>query len=105
MTLYIRTQTGRQYHIDEHSYIIRLDQPGFRPSGQWRMIGIRHVRMRRLCMTTSQVRRAYYPSTVWPTEKPALLYKNGKPQWQLVDYDHGSYRTWGDGIVAIERVE
>lgn len=108
MTLYIRTKYGDQHHVLDTGDIVRLDQPGFKPSGQWKMLGIKHVR-RNEVMTLSQVRRAYGPSEVMPEAKPALLFKNGNPQWTMVDLDHGTKRVWGNtkyhGIADIRRID
>lgn len=100
MILYIRCKSGMQYDILEDGSIKRLDQVGFMPSGQWKMRGIRHVRLRK-AYTLSELRRAYCGSTVMPTDKPTLLYKNGKPQYYIADTDHGTNRIMCDGILHI----
>ena len=101
MTLYIRTKQGNQYHIEDTGDIRRLDIPDFQPSDQWKMQGLVHVRHKRRVITLCQLRRAYNHSDVWPEPIPELLYKNGKPQWRVIDLDHGTTRVWGDGVVAI----
>jgi hypothetical protein len=30
-----------------------------------------------------------------------LLYKNGSPQYTIVDLDHGTRRYWGDGVISL----
>jgi hypothetical protein len=107
MKLYIRTKSGSQYHITEGGFIVRLDIAGFKPSGEWKMRGLVHVRYTRydrVAITLSQLRRAYGPSKVMPEAKPALLYKNGKPQWYIADTDHGTNRVMCDGVIVIRKV-
>ena len=84
--LCLRTPYGSQYHIYENGNIKRLDQPSFVPSGDWKMLGIEHVR-----------RSCFIPLADLFEHIPAnLLYKNGKPQWTVRDLDHGSQRSWGN---------
>ena len=104
MTLYIRTQSGHQYHVLDTGDIVRLDIEGFQPSGQWKMQGIRHCKRTRDVLTLGTIRRAFGPSEVWPTKRPELLYKNGKPQWRMIDLDHGTTREWSDGITEIRKL-
>jgi hypothetical protein len=90
---YVRAKYGDQYHIDGDGKIIRLDIPGFEPSGQWLMVGLRHVHKREF------IPLAKLES--WLKSKPALLYKNGNPQYRVRDFDHGSMREWGNGVADI----
>ena len=99
MTLYLRTQSGYSYEITEEGWIKRLDMD-FTPSESWVMLGLQHCHQRRV-ITLSELRRGYGPSQVWPTSMPDLLYKNGKPQWRVVDRDHGTRRVWSDGPTTI----
>lgn len=95
--LYIRTKYGDEYHVTEpEGNIIRLDQPGFKPSGDWKLLGIQHV-----------LRSQFIPLNQL-TDRTLLClplrYKNGNPQYTVRDLDHGSTRVWGHGIVAIQRL-
>ena len=65
-------------------------QPEF--SGEWRMMGLQHVK-----------RSEYIPLTKLAERLPTLtlLYKNGKPQYTVVDLDHGTRRSWGDGVSSL----
>jgi len=94
--LYIRTQQGHQYHVNEKGEIIRLDMPGFKPSGGWLFLGLQHVK-KNWFIPLSQLTPAMLQSL-----RPQLLYKNGKPQWTARDRDHGTMREWGDGVAAIQ---
>jgi hypothetical protein len=101
--LYIRTQSGAQYHVNEKAEIIRLDMPGFQPSGQWLMRGLRHVKKTSLRIPFNEITRERLKEmdpTLYATGQ--FLYKNGKPQWTVDDYDHGTLRTWGDGVKIIQ---
>lgn len=58
------------------------------PSGEWRVVGavmfnnFGHV-----------VARAYLADILAGNIKD-WQYKNGKQKWHVIDYDHGTYRTW-----------
>lgn len=103
MTLRVVTESGKYYDILDTGDIKRLDMPGFVPSGQWKMLGMKHV-SRNSYMTLSEIRRALLPSEVMPTPMPILRYKNGRGQWLMIDYDHGTRRQWGDRISDIHIV-
>jgi hypothetical protein len=87
--LYICTKYGNQYHVNDKAEITRLDQVGFQPSEQWHLLGIRHVKMTNLIIPFGDIPR-------WLSENPPLLYKNGNPQWTIIDMDHGTPRIWGN---------
>ena len=100
MKLYIRTPYGNEYHVLENGNIQRLDGMHVANDG-WRILGIQHVR-----------RNEFIPlSTLLHTQILGAiprLYKNGKPQWTVVDMDHGTKRVWGNtqyhGIAVISHV-
>lgn len=104
MILEFRTEHGDYYRVTEEGYIRRMDMPNMAPSSQWRFEGLKHCR-KRLVLTRSQVRRMFGPEpSIMGEITPPLLYKNGKPQWRVIDFDHGSYRVWGEGVTAIYAV-
>ena len=95
MKMYLRTKCGDQYHILENGDIVRLDQKDFQPSGQWKMLGIHHVK-----------RNEFIPlNFIEPDANFPWTYKNGNPQWTVVDVDRGTRRIWGntkyDGIETL----
>jgi len=99
--IHFSTPYGDHYDVTASGNIIRLDQPDFEPSGQWKLVGLRHVKR-----TTEFIR--FERIAEWLKTKPELTFKNGKPQYTVVDYDHGSRRVWGNtqyhgvrGIYAI----
>ena len=99
--LYIRTQSGQQYHVNEKGEIIRLDCR-FGPSSTWTMRGLRHVRKTNLFISFTEITPKLLHEmdpTLYATGQ--FLYKNGKPQWTIDDLDHGTRRTWGDGVQII----
>jgi hypothetical protein len=44
IVLRLATPHGDYYDITESGNIVRLDIPGFSPSGQWKFLGLSHVR-------------------------------------------------------------
>jgi len=88
MVLNIDTPYGDHYKVDSNGNIIRMDMPDFKPSGEWRMLGITHVKRNYTiplnCITPQLLKGLI------------LLWKNGKPQWTILDYDHGTKRVWGN---------
>lgn len=96
MPLTIRTPYGNQYRIYENGNIERMDMPGM-ISGQWKMLGISHVK-----------RSHFIPLSELLNGKIPLeqVYKNGNPQWTVRDLDHGTTREWGNTKVhGIARIE
>src|SRR3954470_10686195 len=100
IVLRIATKYGEYYDITESGNIIRLDQPGFKPSGQWKLRGIVEARYGRMIARFQGM--AIFD---WLDEKPELLFKNGNPRYTIADFDHGTNRTWGNikshGIAGI----
>jgi hypothetical protein len=86
--LYLSTPYGNHYRIEANGNIVRLDIPGFKPSGEWRFLGLKSVRTRQ-----------FIPFASLTPEKVAQLnykFKNGKPRWTVRDWDHGAIREWGN---------
>ncbi len=83
----ISTPHGDQYLIHEDGQIERSDGRNLPLSGQWKLLGIEHVK-----------RREFIPfADLLAGKRPdAILYKNGNPQWTVRDNDHGAVRTWGN---------
>ena len=95
----LRTRYGDRYYIHSNGNIERTDMK-FAPSGQWKVIGIQHVKDSR-----------YVPFdrlSDFLASNPTMTYKNGNPQWTVRDFDHGSTRVWGNtkyhGISSIRVV-
>jgi hypothetical protein len=95
----ITTNRGDVYKIDADGNIIRTDIEGFQASGEWKLVGIEHVRSYRRFVRAEHI-------ADWLKKSPQLLYKNGNPQWTIRDLDHGTIRSWGNtryhGIRSIE---
>ena len=87
MKLEIITPYGNRYLIHANGDIERTDIPGFKPSGQWRLIALSHVKRREIVSLASLL-SGHVPAP--------LLYKNGRPQWTVRDFDHGTIREWGN---------
>lgn len=86
MTTYRLNAPRGAYRILENGNIIRLDIPGFTPSGQWKFLGLSHAR-RNLFVPFPQCFNAPLPLP--------LNWKNGNAQWTVRDLDHGTAREWG----------
>lgn len=103
MKLYIRTVMGHQYHIHESGDIQRLDMypsnTPFIPSGQWKMIGIRHIK--KSILVELRTLLTNIPEIL---NGSSIRYKNGKSQYTLIDLDHGSIRMWGDRIAEVRHI-
>jgi hypothetical protein len=86
MTTFYRLDTAcGSYHVLQNGDIVRLDIPGFKPSGQWKFLGLCHAR-----------RNLFVPFPgcfARPLPFP-LNWKNGRAQWRVVDLDHGTRREW-----------
>lgn len=84
----IMTAYGNTYRIKANGDFVRTDIPGFKPSGQWKLLGIHHVKM--------NVFIPFKSLTPARVSRLPLLYKNGHPQYTIVDLDHGTRRVWGN---------
>ena len=104
--LVITTPRYDTYYVDENGCITRDIQytnqsPLVRtkPSGEWKLVGVRHVR-KNIFIPLSKLTQEKIDSIQW-------LYKNGNPQYTVVDLDHGTHREWGNtkyhGIKWIRR--
>lgn len=83
--LHISTPYGDHYEVNASG---QISYPGLKPSGQWRMLGIQHVKA-----------NFFIPFAQLTPERVknlTLLYKNGHPQWTVRDSDHGTTRVWGN---------
>lgn len=90
MELSISTPYGDNYTIDDNGNIIRNDIQGFTPSGQWKMLGLSHVK-RNEFIPLKEINQALLDTL-------QLRYKNGNPQYTVRDYDHGTIREWGNTV-------
>lgn len=99
MKLEITTPRGDRYIIHANGDIERTDLAGFKPSGQWRLVALSHVKRREI-VPLPMLLAGKFPAP--------LLYKNGTPQWTVRDYDHGTIREWGNtryhGVKSIRRM-
>lgn len=104
--LVITTPRYDRYYVDENGYITRDIQytnqsPPVRtkPSGGWEMVGVRHVH-KNIFIPLSELTQGKIDSIQW-------RYKNGNPQYTVVDCVHGTRREWGNtrchGIKWIHR--
>lgn len=87
--LTITTPYGNRYIIHDNGNIERTDIPGFEPSGQWKLLGIKPCYGNDGFIPLAQI------TTGWLAANP-LTYKNGNPRYTGVDVDHGTRREWGN---------
>lgn len=99
--LELRKPNGDRYIIHDNGDIERTDIPGFKPSGQWKMLGLVGIGRKRYVPLERITRE-------WLAEN-ALRFKNGKPRWTVRDLDHGTMREWGNtdhhGVASIRVIE
>ena len=86
---HLTTRSYRYFDINEKGYI-KSENWNF--SGQWQMLGLQHVK-----------RNEFIPFEKLAELLPTLTlqYKNGNPQYTVVDLDHGTRRHWGDGVISL----
>ena len=66
-----------------------------KPSGQWKLVGIRHVRKTSLFIPLERLLTgdwSFLQDGRWRFKT------SGNPQWTVEDLDHGTRRRWGRGI-------
>lgn len=86
--LNILTPYGNHYKVDSNGNIIRTDIKGFKPSKQWKFMGLSHVKRPDFIPLSSLTPKFFDGfNTCW---------KNGNPQWTVRDWDHGTIREWGN---------
>lgn len=97
----ITTKLNRKYLVVDHrgnplhGAIIRLDMP-FRPTEQWAARCIHNSRG----TYVGEWRSLFIDGTF----ENVVTFKNGNPKYYLGDYDHGSIRSWGDGLMSVTPV-
>lgn len=89
MYLHISTPYGNRYTIDSQGRFSRDDlHSPF--SDTWILKGIAHVRNTTFRIPLDEL---FKPGCI---ESLNLLYKNGHPQYTVIDIDHGTTRLWGN---------
>ena len=100
-TYEITTACGDMYFIHENGDIERTDLEGFKPSGRWKMLGLRGVYHGRF--TSRFVPLAEVPILLAKGE--SLRCANGVPRFTIEDLDHGTRRIHGNckyhGVASI----
>lgn len=86
--LHILTPYGSHYKVDKNGNIIRTDIKDFEPSGDWKFVGISHVKQNWII--------PFEELTKERLNNLNILWKNGNPQWTVRDLDHGTTREWGN---------
>ena len=83
------------YCLTREGYIFGGPHNIASPSGQWRAVRLQHVVK---TTWTLDIQHVINSSDGWEIYKRHELFKNGRSQWHLIDYDHGSYRRWGSRV-------
>lgn len=101
LAYWIRTPYGNTYDVTKDGYIVRTDMT-LHPSAQWRLIGLQELR------ATDRLSTRIIPFESlghFIDSIPSLTFNNGQPRYTVIDFDHGTQRTWGNtryhGISAI----
>ncbi len=86
--LYLHAPRG-YYIIHPNGNVERTDM-AFTPSGQWKMVGLVH-------------RNAHSLANMIPLSQITPEWVNGHrlADYRVVDWDHGTYRSWGDKTLSI----
>jgi len=84
--LHFGTPYGDYYYVTKEGYIVR--HPNDTPSTKWVFLGLSHVKRRH------HIPRVALTPEFLKTFNPC--WKNGKPQWTVMDLDHGTRGEWGN---------
>ncbi len=94
----ITTPYGDTYTTDDDGNVIESRNGKHTGDGKWRILGLVPVGSSR-CFPIPLSEAVHMDG---------LLYKNGNPRFTVVDFDHGSYRQWGNtkhhGVKSVTRV-
>lgn len=86
----LTTPYGNRYYIHDDDVIERADQPGTQ-SGQWRFVAVA-----RTDGFAFGCRANVSLSDLADGREPVRFKRSGNPRFTVIDYDHGSHRTWGN---------
>lgn len=95
MTYYLHDEKNTAYRLDARGRIFGGPNKISSPSGEWRAVKLQHVTRTRWILDIVHVLTT---SDGWEIYKRHERFKNGKSQWRLIDYDHGSNRVWGSRV-------
>ena len=90
-SLVITTPYGKTYKVDEQGRITRGDMKDMKPSNEWLFIGL--VRTNAV---SQRVDIRFQDITPEMLKELSLTYKNGNPRYTAMDWDHGTYSSWGN---------
>lgn len=86
-------RNGTYYHVGTDGCISYTHADGFKvQSSDWRLVGA--VEYKTVFGNTVVVRHYTFKDIV--EKKVPWKYKNGKQRCYVKDYDHGSFRVWGN---------
>jgi hypothetical protein len=93
MRLYtLKTEQGHWYHIHANGNIERGDGQNGNGSDSWTLVGLKH---------TKRNETIRFEDLVTQLPKLAVRFKNGKGQYTMLDYDHGTMRRWSARITEL----
>lgn len=94
----IQTESLKYYNIHDNGNIERLDIK-HTPSNNWRCWGFCEIK------PFGHLGKRITPAELLEcSDYGHTTFKNGRGKYYLIDYDHGTYRLWGDRITAIWKV-
>ena len=86
--LHIRTPAGKVYVVSAKGELAAVGVPY---SGDWLFLGLKHVRHNRV-IHINELTEDFIDEVF----RFHLKYKNGNPQYTIIDNDHGTVRVWGN---------
>ena len=108
--LLITTTSGQLYRIHENGNIERTDIEDFKPSGQWKVLrfdkwnGSKQFSLEEVFARAEENLFVEFASEARQNGEFILRNKNRTAKLFIRDNDHGSVRSWSDGIAKIQLI-
>jgi hypothetical protein len=102
MKYYLHDDRGEIYTLSAKGEIFGGPNHIEAPSGQWRAVQLQHVVKTRWNLDIMHILTS---SDGWNIYTRHKGFKNGRSQWRLVDFDHGTYRLWGRRVSLTQVAE
>lgn len=91
---YLVTESGVIYDLSPEGFICGGPNK-VQPSPKWKAEQLVHATSTRWALDMAHIMAS---SDGWEIYSRHARFKNGRPQWRLVDLDHGSHRIWGERV-------
>jgi hypothetical protein len=91
---FLSNENGEQFSLTPEGFIFGGENK-INPGEKWRAVKLVHI-----VKTTRKLDIVHILTTSdgWEIYKRHERFKNGRSQWYLIDFDHGSFRRWGARI-------